>query len=207
MSAASAQALFLAFWIGYVIPTVAIYLPGLDADTRQVLVGFWQPAPLYVNLIWFVLARTLPGAEIERPKEEFSDPTYWIKCLHTSAVFTSMISHWIMVYNCIFSKNPDVTFINVLIPLSREEWTMSQALLFIFQVDFWLIIASGLLWSYISIGDLFELGMTNIDAATGGLLMFFITTSLGPGAAISLTSIWREDRLRNAALKSEKKTS
>lgn len=85
---------------------------------------------------------------------------------------------------------------------------MSQALLFIFQIDFWLIIVSGLLWSYISIGDLFELGMTNIDAATGGFLIVFVTTLAGPGAAISMTCIWKEDRMRNAATKkTEKKTS
>ena len=208
MSAAKAQGLFIAYWIGYVIPTVAIYLPGLTADTRQVLVAVWQPAPLYVNLLWELFARFLPSTDIERPKEEFSDPTYWIKCLHSSAIFTSMIFHWIMVFNCIFSSNQEVTFLNVLIPQGRDQYKMGEALLFIFQVDFWIIIVAGLLWAYISVGDLFELSMTNIDAATGGLLMFFIMNLLGPGAAISLVCIWREDRLRAAASKKdEKKTS
>lgn len=206
LPAASAQALFIAFWIGYMIPTIAIYLPGLGSETRQLLVAVWQPCPWYVNLIWAVLARTLPSEDTERPKEEFSDPTYWVKCLHTSTVLTSMVFHWIMIFNCLFSKNPDVTFINVLLPLERPEWSFSQALLFIFQVDFWLIIAAGLLWAYISVGDMFELGMTNIDAATGGVLIFFVITILGPGAAISMVGIWREDRMRNAASKDDKKT-
>lgn len=208
MSAASAQGLFLAYGIGYIIPTIARYLPGLDADTRQVLVAVWQFSPLYVNLLWGLFATFLPSSDVERPKEEFADPTYWTKCLHTSAVFTSAIFHWILVFNVLFSGNPDITFRNVLIPLWNESYSMAEALLFIFQVDFWLIMAAGILWSYISIGDLFELGMTNIDAATGGMLIFLVSNVLGPGAAISLVCIWREDRMRAAAAKKdEKKTS
>lgn len=203
----SAQALFIAYWVGYVLPTIAIYLPGLSIDTRQILVALWQPSPLYVNLIWVVLARILPGSGTERPKKEFGSPTYWIKALHSSAVFTSLVFHNIMIYNCLLSGNSEISFVNVLVPLGRAEWTMSQALLFIFQVDFWIIMAAGLLWCYIAVGDLFELEMTNIDAGTGGMLIFICSSLLGPGGAISMVSIWREDRLRAGARKSQKKTA
>lgn len=206
MSAASAQGLFIAFWVGYLIPTILIYLPGFDTDTRQLLVAAWQPAPLYVNIIWAILSRTLPGPETERPKAKFSSPTYWVKFLHTSVIITTTIFHWIMIYNCFFSKNPEVTFINVLVPIFREEQTMSQGLLFIFQVDFWIIIVSGLLFAFISVGDLFELGMTNIDATTGAMFMLFLSHLLGPAAAISFVCIWREDRMMHTAIKEAKKT-
>lgn len=208
MSAASAQGLFFAIWIGFILPTVAIYLPGLSTDTRQLLVALWQPVPLWVNIIWAIAAKILPDSDTDRPKEEFSDPTYWIKSLYTCAMFISTIFHWTMVYNCLFSKNPDVTLTNVHLPMPREEYSMSQALLFIFQVDFWIIVGAALFWCYISVGDFFELGMTNIDAGTAGMLLFFVTNLLGPGAAISLTCIWREDRMRSAAAKNgPKKTS
>lgn len=203
VSPISAKALFFAFWIGYVLPTVAIYLPFWTLETKQALVALWQPAPLYLNIIWVVLARLLPHS----PKSSSSQvPIYWIKMLHFSAVATSAAFHQILIWH-VFSSGADegLTFAKVLLPLRRSDPTMSQGLLFIFQVDFCLIMLSALLFCYIVVWDANELGMTNIEIISGFRMVLICAVMFGPGAALSMTCIWREDRMRTAALGKSKK--
>jgi len=103
------------------------------------------------------------------------------------------------------SGEDGITFSGVLVPIRQADYTMSEVLHFIFKVDFWLIIIPALLFCYVAVWDLNELGMTKIEVGSGLRIIGICTLALGPGAALSMTCIWREDRMRTAALEQDKK--
>lgn len=191
-----AKALIPALLIGYVVPTTLMYLPFLGIETQQFMVALWQPAPLFVNGLWAVGSWISAGTE--RPEQNKKNSEKYVKAVYLLSGVVSAIVHLGVMWTCLTSDNPAVNLGEVLVPVERSTWGMATSLLFVFQVDFWVIMAAGLVAAWVVVWDVHHLGLADVGTGKIVAVTIVVAVVLGPGAAISGVWYWREGKLRQA---------
>lgn len=180
-----------------------MYLPFLDVHTQQALVAFWQPCPLLVNLLWYIFKYAMPPRS-EDENREADESRFSVNLIYAITMLASAFAHIATVVACLTSRHPDINLSNVLIPMTRESWNMDQSLHFIFQIDFWFIVAAALVACYTAIWDLAFLGATTVGVWRGVFELSTVAVVLGPGAAVGLGWYWREKGMWQVAEKTKK---
>ncbi|RYC61703.1 hypothetical protein CHU98_g4500, partial [Xylaria longipes] len=130
-----ARGLLLSISIGYLLPTLAMYVPGLSVSTTQFLVFLWQPSPGFVNILLFTASLVLPAAS---PRDAKAPDVKHLKRIYLAAGLVCAVNHFVTLYVCATSTNPQLSFAYVFLP-DRSVWTQSTTagLHYIFQVDWW----------------------------------------------------------------------
>ncbi|KAK5162735.1 uncharacterized protein LTR77_011218 [Saxophila tyrrhenica] len=198
----TARGLLPALLVGYVVPTTLMYLPFLDIDTQQFMVALWQPSPFFVNILWISYTR-LAGAADDSQVGQGSrgNGEKTVKTLYVSSAVISAVVHVGVIGICLTSNDPQQSLWDVFMLENRESWSMSQALLFIFQIDFWIIFAASIACACIVVWDLHSLGLTTLGMVQAFAVIAFVSVVLGPGAALSGVWYWREGMLGKKAKK------
>ena len=97
---------------------------------------------------------------------------------------------------CLTSSDSELGLYRVFIPqLSRGYLGLTEAMHFIFQVDWVVIFAASLVWCVQAIWDLRLMGKTDVGVGKGIMMVALGSLLLGPGAVIALVWLWREDKL------------
>ncbi|RYP47019.1 hypothetical protein DL768_006879 [Monosporascus sp. mg162] len=216
-----ARALLPATVLGYLVPTLAMFAHGYwgrNLHVTQALIAFWQPAPLLVDALLVVFAYVLPcfpsssapssssssltpvsRASARAPPKNGDVPH--LKRLYLVAGLVSAVVHVGTLYACLSSSDPQLSLRHVFVP-SRATWRdgPTPGLHWIFQWDWWGIVASSLLWSWVVVADALRLlhGRKNVAASRlVGVAVGIVALALvaGPGTAIAAVWSWREDKL------------
>jgi hypothetical protein len=184
----------------YLVPTVAIFVPGLSLDVLQTILAFWQLTPIFINIpLWF--ASTSVSAAPASGKDKTADVSH-LKIMYNTLFAISIVSHWITIFKIFSSENPSVTLARVFLP-SPARWltSMDMGLLWIFQWD-WIISAAACIGpALVAIYDIQRLVPDIDDDPAGDKLFkgFYMVVALtvlgGPGAAIAGVWGWREEQL------------
>lgn len=182
----------------YLVPTVALFIPGHDLVTLQNILAFWQLAPVLVNVPLWLAAPFVSSTPSIAPKSKNADLTH-LKLLYATVFLVSVASQWYTIYGISTSTNPDVSFASVFLPsTSRWKDSMDAGVMYIFQWD-WIIDASVyLLPSWIAIYDVQRLlhgAATSAQLIQGAFVIILLTIIGGPGAAIAAVWAWREEKL------------
>jgi hypothetical protein len=190
----------------YLLPTIAVFIPGKSFDTLQTVLAFWQPTPILVNIpLWFTAlftsSSTPTSTSTEKAKTKTADIPH-LKILYNTLFAISIISHWITIYKVASSETPGVTLARVFLP-SPAHWltSMDMGLLWIFQWDWIICAALHVVPALVAIYDVQRL-VPDIDDDPAGDKIFkgvYITAALtvlgGPGAALAAVWGWREEQL------------
>ncbi|OAP57534.1 hypothetical protein AYL99_08272 [Fonsecaea erecta] len=202
-----AKALLPSVVIGYLVPTVLMFLPYSAPDlwTTQAMVALWQPSPWYVDALVGLLARFYSGSvsgTIVRPKEEqeqkassrHNDVRY-LNRIYTVSFAVAALSHAAVVLICLFSPDPQHSFQHMFLPPAAADVQASlvQGIHGIFQADYWIIFGASLAWAYLAIWDLKRAGLrhdVNLGTALGAMALGCVV--LGPAATVTLVWWWRE---------------
>jgi hypothetical protein len=200
VSLSYAQALLPSLIVGYLIPTILIYLPYDNVFITQRYAALWQPVPIYVNILLFILAptysigRSTPKTTTTVTENSIDDVKY-LKRVYIFSFIVGAITHWAAVAICFLSSDPNLSFMHAFWP-NKEFFfgqvtglTLSQGLLYIFQVDFWIIFASSLIWAYLVILDTNRVTSKSFVPPVKALIVMALNTVLfGPAATIA--AIW-----------------
>lgn len=189
----NAKAILVSVVLFYLLPTVAMYIPFKDDYLTQGLVALWQVTPALVSGGIIVLSSFFSIAASGQPSSRrHLNYTYLL------AFIVSTACHMFVVHGCLTSDDPRVSFYRVFVP-NKGEWkdSLTAGLHFIFQVDWWGVFVSTLLWSCFAIVDL----RRQIGARDGGLgsavkvglLVSGISVLSGPGGAVALIWWWKEN--------------
>lgn len=198
-----ARGLLLSISLGYLLPTLAMYLPNLSASTTQFLILLWQPSPGFVNILLFassLLLRTPTPASKKKSSSTTTADVKHLKRVYAAAGTVCVINHLITLYICATSTNPQLSFTYVFVP-SRDLWTTTTTagLHYIFQVDWWGCFIPTLFWAWIAVYDVHRVLLGGAaDVAQLVKWAFYIvalTVALGPGGMLAVVWSWREDRL------------
>lgn len=182
----------------YLVPTVALFIPGHDLITLQNILAFWQLAPVLVNVPLWLAAPFVSSTPSAASKSKNADLPH-LKVLYVTVFLVSVASQWYTIYGISTSTNPSVSFASVFLP-STSRWrdSMDAGVMYIFQWD-WIIDASVyILPSWIAMYDVQRLlhgAATSVQLIQGAVVITLLTIVGGPGAAIAAVWAWREEKL------------
>lgn len=197
---ARARTLLPAAILGYLVPTLATWLPLddlFDHQTRQAMVAFWQVTPLVVNLLWLLFSSLASQTQsTTKPRSPSADiralsPIYLISLLVAQA------SHAAMLFLCATSpsSDPSVSFSFIFGLRPPVDPLMHEAIHFIFKVDYWIISAATVLWCVQAEWELIGLRRIDLTYWTAALGTLVGAVVLGPGTVLSTVWWWREYKI------------
>lgn len=194
-----AKALLPALIIGYLIPTVALFLddPDPEQKMRQFLVFFWQPTPLYVNVILFLLSKLFGSGNPAPKKGGNTSPTHDVKylnALYVVAFAVTAVAHIAAFYVVFTSTDPQHSFTHVFV--KPHDWGQSgvtKGLHAVFQADYWIIFIASLVWAYLAVCDLRRGGKTDVSRFQSAALIIIGSIVVGPAATLAGVWYWREN--------------
>jgi hypothetical protein len=194
-----ARALLPAIVLGYLIPTVALYIPWGDIHTTQGLTALWQVSPAIPNILLLVLAPLLSPSSSSPSNSSGTSDVKHLKRIYYASVIVCTIAQIGTYYVCLTSDNPQLSLSYVFLP-NTATWKQSSSLglHWIFQWDWWLIYGSSLVWAWLAVVDTYRMldrkpTVYLMLLSAFGLLLHSVV--VGPGATMALMWNWREDRL------------
>ncbi|KAI1348942.1 hypothetical protein F5Y01DRAFT_196496 [Xylaria sp. FL0043] len=202
-----ARGILLSIGIGYLLPTLAMYVPGLSKSTTEFLVFLWQPSPAFVNILLFASSlllsdtTTTPSSGSGKNAKGSPDVKH-LKRAYTAAALVCGINNLATLYVCATAgkTNPQLSFSYVFLP-QRASWMESTTagLHYIFQIDWWGCFVPTLLWAWIAVYDVHRLllggGAGVAQLVKWAVYIVGLTLVLGPGGMLAVVWSWREDRL------------
>jgi hypothetical protein len=191
-----AKALLPATVLGYLIPTIAMYLPWGNINITQSLTAFWQPAPVLVNVLLWTFS--IPLSFLSTTSSGAADVEY-LKRIYKFAGVVAAVAHIATVFICLISTNPKVSLTSVFLPNKETRKTSTAyGLHWIYQWDWWGVFVPSLLWCWIAASQVLKLSpkrsnsMSSITALGWILAMAVIA---GPGASMAAVWYWREEMM------------
>lgn len=181
-----AKALLPSLVIGYLLPTILMYLPFQDINITQGLVALWQPSPLIVNLLLFFSASF--GQESVTSKEPVSGPPNHMKYvnrLYFTCFAVTTIAHVGTILLCLSSSDSQMSLTQTLgrVPVG-DRTSMSGALHYVFQADFWILFTAALTGAFLTLWDLRRIGQIDLSMSKTVVAMAVGVVCVGPAATI-----------------------
>ncbi|KAF7537311.1 hypothetical protein G7054_g3848 [Neopestalotiopsis clavispora] len=201
-----AKALLPALVIGYLVPTIALYIPWGDADITQNLTALWQVSPAIPNLLLPLFSSFAPsgGSDSKKPAD-----VKYLKRIYLAIGIVSMVTQFATFYVCLTSDNPQLTLSYVFLP-NKSMWKESTVLglHYIFQWDLWVIYVSSLVFCYLVVADTVRYAngkFTTYDNTMSIINITLFSVLLGPATTMAMGWNWREDWLVKKIEQNQKK--
>jgi hypothetical protein len=193
-----AASLKWAVGIGYVVPTILMFLPWKDPSTIQNFEALWQPSPMFVPLICTVLgyvyAKKNNLTQVTRKANEVFPDLAHLKQLY---IITGGLGFLLHVY-CLgkIASSPNMSLASVFWPdYSAQPKEFGEGLRTIFLSDFWGFEIATYGWLCMAVWDLKRVGRTSVDVGKVAALIALGCFIIGPGATLSAVWYWREGLL------------
>ncbi|WYZ44688.1 hypothetical protein EsH8_VIII_000004 [Colletotrichum jinshuiense] len=191
-----AKALPVSLVLGYVLPTILMFLQYGDSVVQQNAIAFWQPSPVYVSVLTWVLSGALGYIsrtksldwEIFENRDLASLRIGYALCffaaatLHAAALAYSRLSPSVSLFKA-FLDLPTVA-----------SMSLGNDLAGFWKYDMLLCFAAVAVWCLYSVYELRRLGYVTTRAAIGAAALTLTGHVLvGPGATYAALWAWREE--------------
>lgn len=197
---ARARTLLPAVVLGYLVPTLATWLPLddlFDLYTRQAMVAFWQVTPLVVNLLWLLFSSLASETHSTTKTRSASADIRALSPLYLVSLLVAQASHAAILFLCSTSptSDPSISFSFIFGLRPPVDPLMHEAIHFIFKVDYWIIAAASVLWCVQAEWEL--IGLRRTDLTYGAALLGTLAGAVvfGPGTVLSAVWWWRESKI------------
>jgi hypothetical protein len=208
-----ARAILPAVLVGFLLPTILLYLPYSAPDmwTTQAMIILWQPSPWFVDILTWTLSKLFSDKSTAHSTvttgTRAADLSF-LRNIYAAAILVTTSMHFWIVYLCTFSPNPEHSFRRLFLhPTGYRpvEMSLAQGLHAIFQADFWIIFAASVAWAYLAVLDLQRVGIAKNTSLVGmAVSMMLGSLVIGPGAVVAAVWWWREGRMAEAEERIEK---
>jgi hypothetical protein len=216
VSLSYAKAILPALFIGYLIPTIAIYLPYKDdnttKDTTQLFVAVWQTCPLYVNAILAIISTFISSGSSPKKLTTTSDLPY-LHWVYGTIIVTGLVVHLGTIASFLkVTDDPNYTFRHAFLlaiddtffSVPRDLGNFPTAMLKIFQWDFWVIFAASLVWAWQGLWDLNRVGLAKVNLTVAAITISLGSVLLGPATVLGVVWYYREEKMANTDAIKEK---
>jgi len=193
-----ATSLVWAVIIGYLLPTILMFLPWKDPNTIQNFEALWQLSPMLVPLICNIRGYLYAKKHNLKPvspsaKQVFPDIAH-LKKLY---IISGTLGFLLHVY-CLarISSSPSVTLGAVFWPdFSPQPKALGEGLISLFLTDFWGFHLATYVWLCMAVWDVKRMGRTTAGIGRSSALIALSSLVIGPGATMSAVWYWREGAL------------
>jgi hypothetical protein len=187
-----------------------MYVPWNDVFTTQGFAVLWQPSPWIVNILLVVLSTlySVGGSQIKVEPEGTTADVKYLQRVYLLSFAVGAISHWLTIATIFFSSDPNLTFTHVFLPrkelflATQSISTLHEGLHYIFQVDYWIIFGSSLIWAYLAILDTNRVAQAYVAPIKAITVMALNTVLFGPAATVA--AIWHSREGTLAGLQKSK---
>ncbi|RYP02256.1 hypothetical protein DL764_005863 [Monosporascus ibericus] len=203
----TARATLPAVVIGFIVPTVLMFLPTEDLHARQGAIAMWQAAPVAVSLLtsFFSLGIGLIQRKFEVDASARTGRLRVVVNLQNTYKLTGAIAaavHVAVMVCSIMTKN--LSLASIFLPKGSSfapSKTLGDGIFIFFQNDFLFVAFGSLLWGAVTMWDLHRLGLSNMSPFTAVCAIVVASVAVGPGAAMAAVWYWREDAMSGAMWK------
>jgi hypothetical protein len=166
-----------------------MYIP-FELNTTQGFVAFWQITPLVVNMLLFNPASVdEQRAATRKGASSTQDDVKYLNYLYIISGVVSALVHIGTMFVSLTSTDPQLSFANAILRVpASDQMSMSQALHYIFQADFWIIFAAAVAGAYITLWDLKRIGKTDLSLVKTAAGIALAVVLVGPGATVA--GVW-----------------
>lgn len=200
------KAILPAFIVGYVLPTVMMFVPLGDISATQNMVAFWQPSPIYAAALTAIIAAFIRRARTNKTKsksktvrktaESVSGP---LKSAYAFAFVQFALAHVSLIGYIMSHPGLSLNHVFLDLPHPFGEWDLSdptRAIFIFMKFDMLFYVLSVLVYLLYNIWDLMKLGCVSTQDATRATVATFAGQVLvGPGATYVGVWRWREEAL------------
>lgn len=194
--------------LGFITPSILLFLPFDDPNTRQVVIALWQPAPVWISGLTTVfsvtagIATRIIGCKKNSHEDTISDLPHLRALYQTTGVMAACV-HLSLITASLFSAGLSLNRLFIPTDSFAPVATLAEGVLVFFQNDLLLVAASCFLWCLVSIWDLNRSGLSDVDlrVAFCGLLAGYVV--IGPGATTAMVWFWREGVMSRTAMMSQ----
>jgi hypothetical protein len=201
---ARANTLFYALLVGYLVPTILMFLP-VSLSLCQCFIALWQPCPLFINFFSFLFSQfhrnpPPPGTEKQKPKEKREADIHPLTKIYLLSALIAALPHWFIIYKTFTSPSPQHSLSYIFLPsTTRTIDGLTPILQFVFQIDWWIIFTAGMVWCVQVMYDMYILGeQANLVGTVVNLILGVVV--VGPGAVMGVVWWWREGVMAELAL-------
>lgn len=201
-----ARALLPAIALGYLLPSAALIfpLPWFSLDTVQIISAIWQPFPLYISAILFILQRF--GNNTATPNDGYLQP---LKRTYFASAFVATISH-IGVLSYVLTSSSAPSPAEVFLPPywfpqlhatrmhGNDLPAYRVAARTLFQHDWFTMTLAAFVFFIFSLRTLWSRRGTSAWTST-----ILVDIVFGPGAAVCYAAVQREEAIWAARVKSD----
>lgn len=192
----AARAILPALVLGYILPTLLMFLRYESAATHQNFVAFWQPSPVYVSLIAYAISSFLSRfdtSDIYDRVFQLKDVTPLRITYGVAFTFTALSHIATLIY---ILSNASLSLANVFANLPSPDAMFHEtgSVFDFFKWDMTLFLACTALWSLYSIFELRSNGyIATVQAVRAALAAVAAQVVVGPAAAYIGVWAWREE--------------
>ncbi|KAK2785003.1 hypothetical protein FQN53_008054 [Emmonsiellopsis sp. PD_33] len=188
----SAKALLPSLVLGYLIPTLLLFIPYSNPRTGAIIVLFWQFSPIYVNILLFIFSEI--NATLS-PDDDHKTPTA-AKPLpdipHLKRVY--MFSFILATATHIFTLLRPISLAAIFIPYAghSQHLSFAEGIRSIWIVDFWVYFVATLVWAVVAVWDMKRVGRAGTDLGKAVVVIVLGAVVVGPAATTVGVWWWRE---------------
>lgn len=186
------------------MPTILLFFPFNDPDSRQVVIAAWQPAPALVSFLTYVFAKVANAAKKSsgHNRNSSADDVSHLRAIYQTTGTIAACIHLSVLIDCVILR--EISLMQIFVPtdsFARVE-TLADGVFVFFKNDFLLVTAASFIWNLVNIADIHRAGLSRVDwkVGLGYLAAGFVL--IGPGASAAALWLWREDVMsRRKAIK------
>lgn len=184
-----AKVLLPAIGLGYIAPTLALFLP-LSTGAHQTVVRIWQLFPIWTTIAHRVLKATVKDTT---NRDRIDAPTKDLPLLRLAYLLAGCASGTIYIWLNVTSprswqSNWQEALTAVTHPNARGSGPASQILV----LNHVVALGSSLVWVLLNFRDLKKANKTELSSVKLVIGLSAIAVLFGPGAALCLGWYWRE---------------
>lgn len=169
------------------IPNYGAFLNFLDPETRHKWEWIWQPFPVYVSVLQFVLKRTIMPDTVQ--KDRLNNVNRDLPTINYTILSLCALSAGTWLYT--FAKSPFSMF-TLFVPDVAGAKTGDEFIRLFLQFDEIFSMGACFLWLLYLFGDMKSAGMVT-DSWLSILIKGVATLVVaGPGVTVGLGWLWRE---------------
>ncbi|KAI9632360.1 uncharacterized protein MKK02DRAFT_40662 [Dioszegia hungarica] len=166
--------------VAYILPTAILFYPFANIEYTMLATAVWQFSPVLINLVWVLLTRLAPAHT-----GESRSTGHILRQAHKVMGSLASLSHLTTLFACFSPSYPDITLSSVFWSGQTPKVSFSEAMNFIFQVDYLIVFACSTLWC-LQIRDRARRERNKAGRVTMDLLVLGASVVfLGPGATVS----------------------
>ncbi|KAH7074440.1 hypothetical protein BKA63DRAFT_513030 [Paraphoma chrysanthemicola] len=196
---ATARALLPAVYLGYLVPTILLFVPSIPVSIKQDLVLEWQFTAILVSILLLAIAKVYAKFDPASIYDIYTldDVPYLVTAYKFTFVFSVAYHAMFLAFVLVAGGHPVLSFTRLFVPSynSPEQFPDSQetAMFTFLKLDFLFTFLAMVLYGLYSIYELRYKGLATTKQVLLACALFIpAQVVVGPGAAVTALWWWRE---------------